>query len=297
MVSFLHHWALTHFVSLASCLGRRAEAEKYEAIRQKVQAVCETELWNGQWYTRGITKSGRRIGTPDCKEGKVFMESNTWAVLSGAASPEHGQAAMDAVDQWLYTEYGLMLNAPSYTKVDDEIGFATRVYPGVKENGAVFSHPNPWAWCAEAILGRGERAMKFYDALLPYNQNDKIEVRHSEPYSTCQFVFGKDHTAFGRAMHPFMTGSGGWSYYAATRYLLGIRPGFEALTIDPCIPQAWKGFSATRVWRDATYQIEVDNSAGVCKGVKEVYLNGAAVKGGVPAQKPGSINKVRVVMG
>jgi N,N'-diacetylchitobiose phosphorylase len=297
MVSFLHHWALVNFVSLAKRLGKDADAEKYGALAEKVKAVCEKELWNGEWYTRGITASGKKIGTPQSEEGKVFMESNTWAVISGAASREHGIKAMDAVDKWLYTEYGLMLNAPSYTKIDDEIGFATRVYPGVKENGAIFSHPNPWAWYAEAVLGRGDRAMKFYDALCPYNQNDKIEIREAEPYSTCQFVMGKDHTAFGRARHPFMTGSGGWSYFAATRSILGLRPDFDSFTIDPCIPNAWKSFKATRVWRGAVYEISVENPSGASKGVKETYLNGAKIDGGIPAQKAGTVSKVRVVMG
>jgi N,N'-diacetylchitobiose phosphorylase len=296
MVSFLHHWALVNFVALARRLGRKADADKYEALARKVKTVCEREIWNGQWYTRGFTASGRKIGAPECEEGKVFMESNTWAVISGAASREHGLAAMDAVDKWLYTEYGLMLNAPSYTKVDDEIGFATRVYPGVKENGAIFSHPNPWAWVAEALLGRGDRAMKFYEALCPYLQNDKIEVREAEPYSTCQFVMGPDHSAFGRARHPFMTGSGGWSYFAATRYILGLRPDFDALVVDPCIPSFWTGFMATRVWREATYEIVVENPKNVCKGVKTLTLNGKPVAS-IPVQPAGSVNQVLVVMG
>ncbi|MDR0644328.1 MAG: N,N'-diacetylchitobiose phosphorylase [Treponema sp.] len=296
MVSFLHHWALINFISLAKRLGRDTDAEKYSKIAEKVKTVCEKELWNGQWYTRGVTASGRKIGTPDCEEGKVFMESNTWAVISGAASREHGLAAMDTVDKFLYTEYGLMLNAPSYTKVDDEIGFATRVYPGVKENGAIFSHPNPWAWVAETILGRGERAMKFYDALCPFNQNDKIEIREAEPYSTCQFVMGKDHTAFGRARHPFMTGSGGWSYFAVTRYILGLRPDFDSFSIDPCLPPAWEGFSAIRVWRSAVYEIEVQNPDHVSKGVKSITLNGAPVDV-IPMQKAKSVNKVILIMG
>ncbi|MDR0412160.1 MAG: N,N'-diacetylchitobiose phosphorylase [Treponema sp.] len=296
MVSFLHHWALVNFVSLARHLGRNADAEKYAKTAEKVKAVCEKELWNGRWYTRGVTASGRKIGAPDCEEGKVFIESNTWAVISGAASREHGLAAMDAVDEFLYTEYGLMLNAPSFTKVDDEIGFATRVYPGVKENGAIFSHPNPWAWVAESILGRGDRAMKFYDALCPFNQNDKIEIREAEPYSTCQFIMGKDHTAFGRARHPFMTGSGGWSYFAATHYILGLRPDFDSLIIDPCIPRSWKGFSAVRVWRDAVYEIEVQNPDGVSRGVKSIVLDGVPVDV-IPAREAGGVSKVVAVMG
>lgn len=102
--------------------------------------------------------------------------------------------------------------------------------------GRVNLESNPWAWCAEAVLGRGRRAIKFYRALCPAAQNDKIEVRQSEPYSYCQFVMGPDHPAFGRARHPFMTGSGGWSYFAATRYILGVRPQFGGLLIDPCAP-------------------------------------------------------------
>ena len=297
MVSFLHVWALGHFLDLARHLGRKDDVRFYEAMAIQVQAVCEGQLWDGKWYLRGITADGRKIGTQADAEGKVHMESNTWAVLSGAAGRERGLAAMDAVDQWLYTPYGLRLNAPSYTKADDTIGFVTRVYPGVKENGSIFSHPNPWAWCAEAVLGRGSRAMKFYDALCPALQNDKIEVRQSEPYSYCQFIMGPDHTAYGRARHPFMTGSGGWSYFAATRYLLGIQPQLDGLLVDPCIPADWKGFEVRRVWRGATYHITVENPDGVEKGVKSVTCNGVDCERLVPILPSGSVNEVRVVMG
>lgn len=202
------------------------------------------------------------------------MESNTWAVVSGAATRQQGLRCMDAVNEWLYTPYGLMLNAPSFVTLDDSVGFITRVYPGIKENGAIFSHPNPWAWVAECILGRGTRAMKFYDALLPENQNEIMEIRQAEPYTYCQFIMGRDHTAHGRARHPFMTGSSGWAYYAATRYMLGIRPGFDTLTVDPCIPAEWDGFEVTRRWRGAEYRIRVTNANHVEKGVKSLRVDG-----------------------
>lgn len=296
MVSFLHYWALKNFVQLAERLGRKADAGKYNNIAEKVRQTCENVLWDDGWYIRGITASGKKIGTHSDEVGRVHMESNTWAVLSGAVSPERGRAAMDAVDEYLYTPWGLMLNAPSYSKPDSEIGFVTRVYKGVKENGAIFSHPNPWAWCAEAILGRGDRAMKFYNALCPYNQNDRIEIRQSEPYSYCQFIMGKDHTAFGRARHPFMTGSGGWSYFAATRYILGIQPNFDKLVIDPCIPSDWKSFEAVRVWRGATYKIKAENKNGVQKGVKELYVNGEKADF-IPVMREGEVCSVLVIMG
>lgn len=294
MVSFLHYWALGHFIALSGRTGK--DAARYAQMAERVKAACDSVLWDGQWYIRGITAAGRKVGTSSDKEGKVHMESNTWAVFSGAADQDKAIRAMNAVDKYLFTDYGLMLNAPSFTEPDDAIGFVTRVYPGVKENGSIFSHPNPWAWCAEAALGRGERAMKFYDALLPVNQNDKIEVREAEPYAYCQFVMGRDHTAFGRARHPFMTGTGGWAYFAATQYLLGIRPGYDTLTIDPCIPGSWKEFSVDRKWRGARYRIHVVNPDGVCKGVASILLDGKAVET-VPAQEKGTEHEVTVTMG
>lgn len=296
MVSFLHYWAICHFLQLAEYLGRTEDVEKYQAMRERVGNVCNRELWDKEWFIRGITKNGKKIGTSEDAEGKVHLESNAWAVLSGAADVEKGKRAMDSVDKYLFTSYGILLNAPSYTVPDDDIGFVTRVYPGLKENGSIFSHPNPWAWAAECVLGRGDRAMKFYNALCPYYQNNMIEIRQSEPYSYCQFVVGRDHTAFGRARHPFMTGSGGWAYFSATRYMLGIRPDFEHLTIDPCIPADWKEFSAVRRWRGAEYDIHVENPDGVMKGVQELYLDGEKVER-IPVMAQGSRHDVRVVMG
>lgn len=296
MVSFLHYWAISHFLQLAEYLGRTEDVEKYQAMRERVGNVCNRELWDKEWFIRGITKNGKKIGTSEDAEGKVHLESNAWAVLSGAADVEKGKRAMDSVDKYLFTPYGILLNAPSYTVPDDDIGFVTRVYPGLKENGSIFSHPNPWAWAAECVLGRGDRAMKFYNALCPYYQNNMIEIRQSEPYSYCQFVVGRDHTAFGRARHPFMTGSGGWAYFSATRYMLGIRPDFEHLTIDPCIPADWKKFSAVRRWRGAEYKIHVENPDGVMKGVQELYLDGEKVER-IPVMAQGSRHDVRVVMG
>jgi N,N'-diacetylchitobiose phosphorylase len=204
---------------------------------------------------------------------------------------------MDAVDSYLYSPWGLHLNAPSYSKPNDDIGFVTRVYRGVKENGAIFSHPNPWAWVAECKLGRGDRAMKFYDALLPYNQNDKIEVRQSEPYSYCQFVMGRDHTAHGRARHPWLTGSAGWAYFAATHYMLGVRLNFDGLVVDPCVPADWKEFEINRNWRGADFAIKVRNPDGVMKGVVSMTLDGKPVTGAIPAQASGSKHVVEVLMG
>lgn len=297
MVSFMHFWALQAFVDAAVHIGNAHDAKRYRALAEKVRQACERELWDGQWYIRGITADGVKVGTQASEQGKLFLESNSWAVLSGAASAERGRLCMDAVDAQLYSRYGLHLVSPSFSRVDDGIGFITRVYRGVKENGAIFSHPNPWAVVAECKLGRAERAMKFYDALLPYNYNDEIEIREAEPYSYCQFVMGRDHTAFGRARHPWLTGSAGWSYTAATRWILGVRADYNGLVVDPCIPSDWEGFEVSRQWRGASYHIVVTNPSRVQKGVRSLMLNGIPIPGPIPPQSAGTVNEVAVVMG
>jgi len=295
MVAFLLIWATEHFLDAARNLGRTADAEAYGARMEGMKEACRRELWDGEWYLRGFTADGRPIGSHTAEEGKMHLESAAWSVVSGTATPEQTERILAAVDAWLYTPYGLLLNAPSFTKRDDGVGFITRVYPGVKENGAIFSHPNPWAWVAACMAGQGDLAMKYYDALLPENQNDRMEIRQAEPYSYCQFIMGRDHSAFGRARHPFMTGSAGWAYYAATRYMLGVRPEFHSLTVDPCIPAAWDGFECVRVWRGAEYRISVRNPEHVQKGVVALKVDGRAAEF-IPVFREG-VHDVELQMG
>ena len=279
LVSFLHYWAIDEFIGLLEHTGRQDRIPHFEEMKAKVRQACERELWDGEWYIRGITKSGRKIGTSADEEGKVHLESNSWAVCSGLAQGEHARKAVEAIDKYLYGEWGIHLNAPSYSKPDDEIGFVTRVYRGIKENGAIFSHPNPWAWVAAAKLGMGDLAMRFYNSLCPARQNDRIEVRQSEPYAYCQFVMGRDHTAYGRARHPWLTGSAGWAYFAATHYILGIRPDYDGLVVDPCIPASWDGFEVDRIFRGKKLHISVSNPEHIQKG-KPVFFSTADLDSG-----------------
>lgn len=296
MVSFMHYWAIKIFIKSARKLGRYKDVRKYEDMAERVKQACEQVLWDGDWYIRGFTKKGCKIGTNESKEGKIYLNAQAWAVYSGVASQERAHRCMDAVDKYLYSEYGLHLLWPAYSESDDNIGYVTRVYKGIKENAAIFSHPNPWGVIAECVLGRGNRAMKFYDAILPYNQNDMIDIREAEPYAYCQFIMGKDHTGFGRARHPWLTGTASWFYTAVTKHILGIQPTYDGLVIDPCIPSEWDEFEVIRKWRDAVYNIKVINPNHREKGVKSITLNGENIKGPVPIQDAGTVNRVEVVM-
>ncbi len=296
LVSFLLYRAIESLLEIAEFIDDKAFAKELQDKMAELKESLNDILWDGDWYLRGFTKSGRKIGTKDNREGQIHLESNAWAVLSGAADDDKAKRALDMVHDRLSTPYGIMLNGPVYTEPDDEVGFVTRVYPGLKENGSIFSHPNPWVWSAECRMGNGERAFEYYKSLCPYYQNDSIQTRWAEPYSYCQFISGKDHTTYGRAHHPFMTGSGGWAYFAVTHYMLGIRPGFDELIVDPCIPGDWTEFSVTRSFRGADYDIHITNSEHVQKGVKEILLDGRKADK-IPVFPAGESHKVEVIMG
>ena len=296
LVSFLLYKALTCIVEVAEYLGLSDDAERYGSMLLVLQNTLDDILWDGDWYLRGFTGSGRKIGSKENKEGKIHLESNAWAVLSGAADMDKSKKTLDSIYEHLFTPYGIMLNGPAYTEPDDDIGFVARVYPGLKENASIFSHPNPWVWSAECRVGNGDRAFEYYKSLCPYYQNDMIEIRQAEPYSYCQFISGKDHTTYGRAHHPFMTGSGGWAYFAVTHYLLGIRPEFDELIVDPCVPASWDGFAVRRTFRGDVYNVTVYNPGHVQKGVKEIWLDGSAVDR-ISVIGDGKEHDVKVVMG
>ncbi len=299
LVTFLHAWAISEFLPMAKSLGKSEDVDKYQRELERIEKVTNEQLWDGKWWIRGYTRDGVKIGSAENAEGKIFLEHQAWPVIAGIASQERGETSMDSVRELLGSEYGNHLNWPAFRTVDDTVGFVTRVYPGIKENAAIFSHPNAWPIIAEAKLGRGDRAVQFYDAISPFMQNDNIEVRGAEPYAYVQFIYGRDHEDFGKAQNPWLTGTAGWMYTAVTKYILGIRPSMEGLVIDPSIPSDWPGFTAVRKWRGATYNIQVDNASGVGRGIRELVVGGAELDPSlpVPVAPAGSTVDVRVTLG
>jgi N,N'-diacetylchitobiose phosphorylase len=299
LVTFLHAWAIRSFLELAEHRGDTAQARRWSEELSRITGVADEVLWDGDWWLRGFTAAGKAIGSHSSAEGRIFLEHQAWPVIAGITSAERGARALDSVHDLLGSPYGLHLNWPAFTTVDDSVGFVTRVYPGVKENAAIFSHPNTWPIIAEAILGRGDRAVELYDAILPFLQNDKIEVRGVEPYAYVQFVYGRDHELFGRGQNPWLTGTAGWMYTAVTKWILGVRPTLAGLVVDPAIPHGWHGFDVQRQWRGASYRISVTNPEHVSSGVVELVVDGVSLMPGapIPPAEPGATVKVSVVLG
>jgi cellobiose phosphorylase len=264
-------------------VSRRSQANflLYEKIANSMRKAINKVSWDGNWYKRAFDDKGKPVGSRRNKEGKIFLETQPWAVMSGIAEGDRAKKCMDSVYEHLFTKYGIKLLHPAYRSFHPELGEISTYPPGLKENASIFCHPNPWAVVAECLLGRGDRAFDYYKAILPVAQNDIAEIRKTEPYVYCQMVAGPDHPDFGEGKNSWLTGSAAWSFYSASQYILGIRPGYNGLIIDPCIPKNWKGFAVKRLFRGVNYIIKVKNPYGKNKGVKFLIVDGRRIEGNI----------------
>jgi len=299
MVAQMLVGAAAEMSRLAELIGKKADVKKYAAIAGKMKTVINAKAWDGEWYLRAYTDDQEPVGAKACPEGKIYLEPQAWAVLSGTADEERGKKCLDSVHRHLATEHGIQVMMPPYSKFYYQLGSIGVYPPGLKENGAIFCHPNPWVMIAECRLGRGDRAYEYYRAILPAARNEIADLHKTEPYVYCQMIAGKAHKDFGEGKNSWLTGSACWNFVAVSQYILGIRPDYQGLMIDPCIPKEWKGFSVKRNFRGVDYYITVRNPANVNRGVKAVIVDGEKVASNIiPAgAKPGREHHVEVVMG
>lgn len=258
----------------------------------------EKHAWDGDWYLRAFRHDGLKFGSKENEEGSLYLNAQTWAVLSEHAKEERAEKILNAVNDRLATDYGVMLLDPPYEKTEHSVVKAPLFNKGMKENGAIFCHTQGWAVMAESLMGNGNRAYDYYRSFLPSAFNDKAEIRETEPYVYAQTTNSKHNMRFGASRNPWLSGTTAWAYYSAAQYILGIRPDYNGLTIDPCIPDSWKGFTAERFFRGKKITIEVRNPNNVSKGIQQLILNDEAVEGNlIPVDKLIETNKVIAIMG
>ncbi len=297
-VAFQVCLGLSVYAEIAERQGKPAEAAWALEQRKKMEANIQASTWDGEWFIWAIAEDGTVYGTHEYEEGQVYLNTQLWAVLSGAATPEQAARCMQTVNERLATPYGLMLSAPPFVHTPVDVMRAVVFNPGIKENAGIFNHTQGWGVMAECMLGHGDRAYEYYRASMPAAYNERAEVRQSEPYVQGQTTYSTFSPRAGNTRTSWLTGAAAWAYFSATQYVLGIRPEMDGLRIDPCIPHAWKGFKAVRRFRGRSVEIEVKNPGGVCRGVKSMTLNGRALAGNLlPAEALGEQNKVVVVLG
>lgn len=270
------------YADLCDYLGKREEAVR---ARQHVNDMTEAVKkygWDGEWFLRAYDFWGNKIGSNENEEGKIFIESNGWCSMAGIGLEEGlVQKALDAVKDRLDCEYGIVLNNPAYTTYHIESGEISSYPEGYKENAGIFCHNNPWIIIGETILGRGDRAWEYYKKICPTYLEKISELHKVEPYVYAQMIAGKDAYCPGEAKNSWLTGTAAWNYFAVTQYILGIRPQYDGLLIDPCIPSDWKSFTVIRRFRGTTYEIKVSNRNGMMKGVKQIRIDGKSLSGNI----------------
>ncbi|HKM42889.1 MAG TPA: glycosyl transferase [Limnochordia bacterium] len=298
-IAGLFVYAAPEFIELCRRRNLPGEAKQAEIhMETMVQTVLE-HGYDGQWFLRAYDAAGKKVGSKESKEGRIYIEPQGFCVMAGIGV-ESGQAkqALDSVAQHLETEHGIVLLSPAYSTYYKELGEISSYPPGYKENGGIFCHNNPWVMIAETMIGRGEQAFELYKKICPSYREEISDLHRLEPYVYAQMIAGREAVNFGQAKNSWLTGTAAWNYVAISQAILGVKPGYDGLVIDPCIPPTWEGYTVERQFRGATYQIHVTNPDGVSKGVARITVNGQEIAGNqLPVFDDGTVQRVEVVMG
>ena len=267
-------------VDLCKLIGENEWAKKANSYIQEMKTAINKYGRDKNWFLRAYDYYGKKVGSHKNEYGQLFIEPQGFCVMGGLGLDDgFAEKALNYVKNRLDTKYGLMLLNPTYKEYKVDRGEISSYPPGYKENGGIFCHNNPWIMIAETLIGNGKRAFEYYKKLAPVYQEDKSEIRRMEPYVYSQMIAGKDAPNYGEAKNSWLTGTAAWNFIAITQWILGIRPEFKGLFIDPCIPEEWNGFTVKRKFRGDIYHIKVINKEHISKGVKNITIDGEAIEG------------------
>ena len=287
------------YARLAELMGDDAEAARARAEVSKMYDAVLKDGWDGDWFVRAYDAYSNKIGSKECEEGKIFIESNGFCSLAGIGVKEGlARKALDSVKEHLDCEYGVMILQPAYTEYHLELGEISSYPPGYKENAGIFCHNNPWVSIAETVIGRGDRAFEIYKKTCPAYTEDISEIHKTEPYVYCQMVAGADAYIPGEGKNSWLTGTAAWTFCNISQYILGVYPTHKGLSIDPCVPHGFGDFKITRKFRGAVYNISVKNPSDVEKGVRSLTVDGKQIDGCIiPIEEGKKEYNVEVIMG
>jgi cellobiose phosphorylase len=287
------------YVDLCKQLGKDDEAARASEHIATMVASIKANAWDGEWFLRAYDAFGKKVGTNEATESKIFIESQGFCTMAGVGL-EDGLVAksLDSVNKYLSCDFGIVLNYPAFTEYRIEYGEISTYPQGYKENGGIFCHNNPWIMIGETVRGDGDRAFEYYTKIAPAYQDDKVKLHKTEPYVYAQMIAGKEAATPGQAKNSWLTGTAAWNYVAITQHILGIKPQYTGLQVDPCIPKAWKEYSVKREFRGAMYNITIQNPNGVSRGVAGITVDGRAHEGNIlPLIESGKTAQVVVTLG
>ena len=286
------------YEALCRLYGWTDEAEQVAGWYDAMEKAILTNGWDGEWFLRAYDALGNKVGSHECDEGKIFIEPQGFIVMSGVGVKEgYAQKALDSVNEHLLSEHGVAILTPPYTRYHLELGEISSYPPGYKENGGIFCHNNPWIALAQARLGHGGAAFDIYRRTCPAWIEDQA-MHYTEPYVYSQMVAGPYAPHFGQAKNSWLTGTAAWSFYTISQGILGVKPDYDGLKIDPCLPKELTDLRLVRKFRGSTYNIHIVNKAGDEKGKLTLTVDGAAVDGSViPADKTPATHEVEAVLG
>jgi len=282
MIAGMFAYIGEEYAQLLDQTGRNDDAESARDAVEKMKKAVETSGWDGEWYLRAYNALGQKVGSKECIDGQVFIESQGFCSMARIGE-EKGwpRKALDSVEKKLATKHGIMILQPAYKEYHVELGEVSSYPPGYKENAGIFCHNNPWIIIAEAMEKGGDKAFDYYSRICPAFREEISEVHRTEPYVYSQMIAGKDAVNHGEAKNSWLTGTASWNFVAISQWILGLRPQWEGLEIDPAIPSSWPEFRASRTFRDNRYNIIVRNPEGVSGGVKSILVNGEELKGSI----------------
>ncbi len=286
--------AADELAGIARLRGVADDAAAYQRAGESMVATVEQHGWDGAWFRRAYDFFGNPVGSAENEEGQIFIEPQGMCVLGGAGLA-NGQAerALLSVRERLAFEHGIAILQPSFTRYHVELGEISTYPPGYKENGSNFCHTNPWIIIAETMVGNGDQAFDYYKRVNPSAREAISDIHRCEPYVYAQTIAGPDSAVPGEAKNSWLSGTAAWSYVAITQWILGIRPDFDGLRIDPVLPSSWQGFQAQRRFRGATYDITVTKQVGLSGRVRRLTVDGVPVEGTLlPPAAPGATVQV-----
>ena len=287
------------YAKLCRLTGNTSEATRAEKEVAKIYDVILKDGWDGKWFLRAYDAHGQKVGSHECEEGQIYIETQGFCPLAGVGVKEGlAKEALDSVKERLDTKYGIVLLQPAYTRYHLELGEITSYPPGYKENAGIFCHNNPWVSISETVIGRGDRAFEIYQKTCPAYVEEFSEIHRTEPYVYSQMIAGRDAAFFGEAKNSWLTGTAAWSFVNISQHILGLLPTHEGLSVNPCIPHDFGDFELTRKFREGTYHIQVRNPKQVEKGVVSLRVDGQEFAGNViPYVRGKKEYQVEVVMG